>query len=118
MHFSPRSAYGFKIDEDTAENLGLRDEFAKWKKDGDESAFADAFRSKFKPPEGYYDIYIREFQYERGGEVQGLSGFDWNQTYVTFDDIRPTAKGWRPFSKKMSSKYDIYFEEGEWTQLT
>lgn len=119
MYYSPRKAIGFQIDENLAEEMGLLEEFKQWRKDGNEEPFAKGFKAKFKPPGEYLDIYIQEFVAERGGEVQGLHGFDYGTPYVYFPDIKRTEKGWRPFIKKMEGKFlGLYFADAEWSQLT
>lgn len=116
MHYSPKNAIGFQIDEQVAEEMGLLTEYKLWVDKSDEGPFFKAFSEKFKPPSN--DAQVMTFEEERGGEIQGVSGFSSGATYVYWQDVKRSEKGWRPFIKKMEGKVlGLYFEDGKWSQL-
>ena len=113
MQFYPQSKTGFAISESVAEELGLATEYEAWQDDYDYDEFCNAFGEKF----GVAPDRITHFEYERGGYVQGLSGFDWNQTYVLFDDYNKNSDNWRPMKEKAEGDFGLIFEHGVWSEL-
>ena len=105
MHYSPQRASGFKIDEEVAEGLGLLKEYKVWKDDWDYDAFCDAFEEKYgaKPSE------LKEFEYQRGGYIQGLEGFEYDADYVLWSEW-----GEDPPSELPN---DLLLEEATWAEL-
>jgi len=78
----------------------------------DEDAFFDGFEDKY----GIEPYKFTDTTYERGGYVQGLSGFDWDKVYVCFD---PTQTGDDKWQKMIDSlnEVDVDIEEGHWSEL-
>ena len=78
----------------------------------DEMPFFEGFENKF----GIEPYKFADTTYERGGYVQGLSGFDWYKTYVCFD---PSQTGDDKWEKMLSALLDagIDVEEGHWSEL-
>ena len=113
MQFYPQSKTGFAISESVAEALGLADEYVMWQKGYDHVEFCNAFGERF----GVQPDNITHFQYTRGGYVQGLSGFDWDQTYVLFDDYNKGNDNWEPMKEKIEGDFGFTFENGTWSEL-
>jgi len=112
MQYFPQHYYGFAIDSETAEKLKLTDAFDKYEMSYDEDDFFYEFEEKF----GIEPYKFADTTFERGGYVQGLSGFDWDRVYVCFD---PTQAGDDKWNKMLSSlaEVDIDVEEGRWSEL-
>ncbi len=103
MYFSPRTANGFKIDEGIAEQIGLQEEFGLYLEDYDYDPFCLAFTEKYKAePEE-----IKFFEWERGGYIQGLEGFEYDQYYVIFEGETDLS----------GLPIEIEVEYGEWAEL-
>lgn len=119
MQFYPHSALGFEITDELAEKMGLLEEYTEWKEDYDDTAFAEAFEKKLKPPKGYLDLHIQFFEYERNGYVQGLEGFNYDKTYVYFGGKSESDKGWKAFIRKLETKFpSLKFESATWCQFS
>jgi hypothetical protein len=103
MYFSPRSANGFKINDEIAQQIGLFEEFRIYADDWDYDPFCFAFKEKYntEPDE------IKFFEYERGGYIQGLEGFEYDEFYVLFSDHGDLS----------GLPIDIEVEYGEWSEL-
>ena len=103
MQYSPQKASGFKIDENVAEELGLLKEYKVWKDDWDYDAFCDAFEEKYesKPDE------LKEFEYQRGGYIQSLEGFEYDADYVLWSWSDPPGE----------LPNDLLMEEATWAEL-
>jgi len=117
MEYYPQNALGFELTDELAERMGLLEEFKAWQGDFDETAFMEAFKSKFKPPGDYLDLRIQKFEYERGGYTQGLEGFEYDKTYCYFPSTSRLDKGWRPFIKKLEKIEGLWFQSATWSQL-
>jgi hypothetical protein len=76
----------------------------------DEEVF-DAFRSwhEVEP------MWVGELVEERGGEINGVSGFTDGQ-YIIFDPREQSEEKWEAF-KKLLQENDIELIEGSWSQL-
>jgi len=48
--------------------------------------------------------------------VQGLSGFDWDKTYVCFDPAQAGDDRWKKMIAALE-EMDIVVEEGHWSEL-
>ena len=113
MQFYPQSKTGFAISESVAEALGLADEYVMWQKGYDHIEFCNAFEERF----GVQPDNITHFEYTRGGYVQGLSVFDWDQTYVLFGDYNKGNDNWEPMKEKIEGDFGFIFENGTWSEL-
>ena len=114
MQFRPKNTVGFEINEEVAEKLDLLEEYKDWKSSLREDSFAAALEEKYSCPH-FASPMIWNFQYERGGEIQSLEGFEWNKTYCWFlggTDV----KGWKKFVNKLKKK-DVHLQEASWVQL-
>lgn len=117
MQFRARSVVGFELTPEVLEALGAeaKEAFESWKKDYDTDSFAGFLDETFKLPE-FTDVYITKFEYERGGEIQGLEGFEWGKTYCYFREDDTKRKGWKPFVTKLKKK-GISFEGAQYSEL-
>ena len=106
MQFYVRNAVGFEINFSIAEKIGLGDDF-------DRPYFDEALKEKFKIKP---HAQIQKFVYERGGEVQGLEGFEYGKTYCWFFQDEAKGRGWKKFIKALEDN-GISMIEGYWSQL-
>lgn len=113
MQFYPQHYFGFAIDEEVAEKLQLTEAFDMYEMSYDENEFFEGFNEKF----GIEPYRFTDTTYERGGYVQGLTGFDWDSTYVCFDRTQAGDEKWEKMIRALS-ELDIPVEEGEWSQLS
>jgi len=112
MQHYPMSAVGFAIDEEVAKQLGLSHEYEVWDSEWD----YDSFCMEFDYLYGVYPDKIQRFEYSRGGEVQGLSGFEYDCTYVIFDESRVGTEEWLSMLHKLE-EHQVFIEEGSWSEL-
>tara|TARA_B100000287_G_scaffold434833_1_gene500565 strand:- start:153 stop:494 length:342 start_codon:yes stop_codon:yes gene_type:complete len=112
MQFYPQHYYGFVVDENVAEKLQLNEAYDTYEMSYDEEPFFDEFESKF----GIEPYKFADTTYERGGYVQGLTGFDWDKTYVCFDPSQAGDDKWNRMITTLSEA-GIDVEEGRWSEL-
>ena len=114
MQYYPMRKKGFIFNEDVAEQLGLLEEYKLYQEDYDYDPLNEAFNEKF----GVEPEYPKHFEWEKGGYVQGLQGFDWDVEYLLFDDwsIEQSADAWDKFTTTME-EMDIEIFEGSWSEL-
>jgi hypothetical protein len=114
MQFYPQSNKGFVIDHDLADNFGILDEYLIWEEEYNEAPLLETFEEKF----GVGPDRVRYFEYSRGGEVQGLQGFEYDLTYVLFDKYSEKiySKEWEKFTNILE-EHDIDLIEGSWSEL-
>ena len=112
MQYYPQHYFGFAVDNIIADRLQLNDAFDTYEMSYDEDAFFEEFEDKY----GIEPFKFADTTYERGGYVQGLSGFDWDKIYVCFD---PTQTGDDKWQMMLSALRDIGIdvEEGRWSEL-
>ncbi len=112
MQFYPQHYYGFAVDSDIADRLQLNEAFDTYEMSYDEETFFEQFQEKF----GIEPYKFADTTYERGGYVQGLSGFDWDKTYVCFDPSQVGDEKWQTMMIALSDA-GVDIEEGHWSQL-
>tara|TARA_A100001015_G_C15025200_1_gene730104 strand:+ start:2594 stop:2935 length:342 start_codon:yes stop_codon:yes gene_type:complete len=112
MQFYPQHYYGFAVNNDVAERLQLNEAFDEYEMTYDEMPFFESFETKF----GIEPDKFADTTYEKGGYVQGLSGFDWDRTYICFDPSQASGEKWEKMINALSD-VDIDIEEGHWSQL-
>lgn len=115
MQFRVRDAVGFELNEEIATELGLLDGFNEWKKNYNTSEFACLLEEKYSTPD-FVEPRIYKFEYERGGEIQGLEGFEWDKVYCWFFQKETKAKGWKSFANKLKKK-GVAFKAARWSEL-
>jgi len=112
MQFYPQHYYGFVVDEGVADKLQLNEAYDTYEMSYDEEPFFDEFESKF----GIGPYKFADTTYERGGYVQGLTGFDWDKTYVCFDPSQTGDDKWNRMITTLSEA-GVNVEEGRWSEL-
>ena len=112
MHFFPQHFLGFAVDEEVAEQLDLIEAYNTYEMSYDEDDFFDQFESKF----GITPYQFTDTTYERGGYVQGLQGFEWDNTYVCFHPATAGDEKWKNMVTKLE-QLGIPIYEGRWSQL-
>ena len=112
-HYYLIHKHGFEIDSAIAEELGLLDEYILWEEEYDDEPFCRAFENKY----GIYPESLRYFAYEREGYVQSLSGFDWDTSYVIFDDIENHPQEWERLNVTLEEALDVLVTNGQWAEL-
>ena len=112
MHYHPQHFFGFVVDCETAEKLQLTEAFDMYEMSYEENDFFDQFVEKF----GIEPYKFADTTYECGGYVQGLTGFEWDKTYICF---APTQTGDDKWKKMLSAleELDVTIEEGRWSEL-
>jgi len=112
LQYYPQHYFGFAVDNSVAEKLQLTEAFDSYEMSYDEDGFFDQFEEKF----GVGPYKFTDTTYDRGGYVQGLSGFDWDKIYVCFD---PTQVGDDRWEKMLTTlkDVDILIQEGHWSEL-
>ena len=112
MHFYPQRFLGFVVDEEVAQQLDLLSAFNSYEMSYEEDDFFDQFEDKF----GIIPYQFTDTTYEKGGYVQGLQGFDWDNTYVCFHPATAGDERWNNMVSQLE-KLGIPVQEGSWSQL-
>ena len=112
MQYYPQHYFGFAVDGTVAERLQLNEAYDAYEMSYDEDDFFDGFEERF----GIEPYKFADTTSERGGYVQGLSGFDWDKTYICFDPTQVGDDKWDKMLKTLQG-LDIFVEEGRWSQL-
>ena len=107
MEYVPFSGFGFEFPDELVPKFELSEKNWKMLEIGDPDPTFDEFEEKF----GVRPTYIIEFEYERGGYYQGLTGFEYNKTYLIFDDDDEDAL------KKCKFPVEVDISHGKWSQL-
>jgi len=113
MQYYPQNKTGFMISEEIAEELGLLELYEHWTSEWDYEPFCMEFEEKF----GIHPYNIKHFEYSRGGEVQGLSGFEYDCTYVLFENYDKEDEKWGSMVQKLQNEHGVFFEGGTWSEL-
>tara|TARA_B100001250_G_C19777860_1_gene780436 strand:+ start:1387 stop:1728 length:342 start_codon:yes stop_codon:yes gene_type:complete len=112
MQFYPQHYYGFIVNEEIAERLKLNEAYDTYEMSYDEEPFFNEFESKF----GIEPYKFADTTYERGGYVQGLSGFEWDKTYLCFDPSQVGDDKWEKMLINLSDM-GVDVAEGHWSEL-
>ena len=114
MQYYPKTMKGLLLNEDVAEQLGLLEEYQLYQEDYDYDPFNEAFNEKY----GVEPEYPKDFEWKKGGYVQGLQGFDWDREYLLFDTWveEQHPEEWEKFIAIME-EMDIDVIEGSWAEL-
>ena len=114
MQYYPQSRKGFVIDYDLAEQLNFLDEFVLWEEEYNELPLMEVIEEKL----GVEPIGVQHFEYVRGGYVQGLQGFDYDTSYILFDQdseqIYPEE--WETLINTLEEN-DVNVVHGSWAEL-
>ena len=86
--------------------------YDKYEMSYDEEEFFYGFEERY----GIEPYKFADTTYERGGYVQGLSGFDWDKTYVCFDPAQAGDGRWKKMLNSLA-ELGIDIEEGTWSEL-
>ena len=113
MQYCPQHYFGFAVDNDIAEKLQLNEAFDEQEMSYDEGDFFDGFQDKF----GVEPYKFADTTYERGGYVQGLTGFDWDKTYVCFAPSQVGGQKWKEMAQTLEN-LGVALKEGKWSELT
>ena len=119
MQYYPEAAIGFQIDENIAQALGIAEAFTEWQNEKgykDPGIIATALQERFKMPNSF-EMSAMLFLYQRGGEISGLEGFEYNKIYIYFRDMTGKEKGWKPFINRLSKKFDVQIEKATWSEF-
>ena len=75
---------------------------------------AEAIEEKF----GVEPERVRHFEYARGGAIQSLQGFDYDATYVLFDEYteRSSPAEWENLVSILEEE-DVDIVEGTWAEI-
>jgi hypothetical protein len=114
MRYYPKNAVGFEINEEVAEVLGpaVSELYESWEND----AFDDELFEAIEEEHGVTPMRVGALNESRGGEVQGVNGFDNDTMYLFFDVEEQDEDKWAKFVQFLEDN-DIYTTEGSWSQL-
>tara|TARA_R110000824_G_scaffold142003_7_gene308905 strand:- start:10 stop:351 length:342 start_codon:yes stop_codon:yes gene_type:complete len=112
MHYYPQHYFGFAVDGKVAEKLQLNEAYDTYEMSYDEEPFFDGFEAKF----GVEPYKFADTTYQRGGYVQGLTGFEWDKTYICFMPTQAGDDRWEQMLEVLST-FNISVEEGYWSEL-
>ena len=114
MQFYPQSSAGFVIDHELAEVFGLEDEFLVWESDWDDCDFIEEFEAKY----GLLPDSLKWFEYEHGGYIQGLEGFEYDAAYVLFDETleEQDPEKWQQLVELLE-EHDVSMDTGTWSEM-
>jgi len=113
MQYYPQHFFGFALNEDVAKKLQLTEAFDNYEMSYDEEGFCEGFENKY----GVEPYTFADTTYERGGYVQGLQGFEWDNTYVCFHPATAGDDKWNTMVLQLEN-LGIDIEEGRWSQLS
>ena len=82
MQYYPQSSKGFAISHELAESLEVLEQLLLWEEEYNEVPLFEAFEDRF----GFEPYEVRHFEDSTLNSVHGLQGFDYDSTYVLFDD--------------------------------
>tara|TARA_R110000824_G_scaffold36415_1_gene113293 strand:- start:1018 stop:1359 length:342 start_codon:yes stop_codon:yes gene_type:complete len=112
MQYCPQHYYGFIVDSSVAEQLNLNEAYDTYEMSYDEDQFFDGFHKKY----GVQPYKFTDTTYERGGYVQGLSGFEWDKTYLCFAATQAGDSRWQDMIISLEEE-GVTVEEGTWSEL-
>jgi hypothetical protein len=114
MQYYPQRSKGFVIDYDLAEELGIENEFLEWEEEQNELPLREMFEERF----GVEPERIATFEYDGGRPVQGLQGFEYDATYVLFDNSTEELypHDWDKLINALEEK-DVDIIEGSWAEM-
>jgi len=112
MQYYPQHYYGFEVNDTVADQLQLAEAFDTYEMSYDEESFFEGFEKKF----GIEPYKFADTTFERGGYVQGLTGFEWDKTYLCFATTQAGDDRWEKMLETLND-VGIDIEEGHWSEL-
>ena len=112
MQYSPQHYFGFVIDNEVAEKLKLDEAFDLYEMSYDDEPFFEGFRANY----GIEPYRFADTTYQRGGYVQGLTGFEWDKVYLCFAATQAGDVRWDKMVQNLSYS-GINVVEGHWAEL-
>ena len=114
MNFYLQSGKGFAIDHELAEDIDLLDEYVIWATEEDEAPLLTAMEEKY----GLLPEKVKYFEYIRHGEIQDLEGFDYDSTYILFDESteEENLNEWNNL-RTILDEHDVIITQGEWSEI-
>lgn len=112
MQFYPQHYFGFAIDDGIAQKLNLAEAYNNYETNFDENDFFDGFEDSF----GVEPYNLADTTYSRGGYIQSLTGFEWDQIYVCFHPATVGDERWSTMVSKLED-LGVTVTEGRWSQL-
>ena len=115
MEYHQVRSKGFAIDQDLAENLSMSDELFSWEEDLNPFPFFEAFEEKFNFSPFAIKIFGMETSHD--GALETLQGFDYDLTYVLFDESVDTyfSDEWHQLVNFLEA-HDTEMIEGGWVE--
>jgi len=109
MEFYPQRVYGVEWNDEFVNKL------VEWdvEENGDFDLDLDHGEDLCYMLQEEYDIsaQIKEFQWTKGGEIQGLYGLQWGATYLVVDESDKDKLS------LLEEKLEVVFEEGGYSEL-
>jgi len=114
MQFNTQKSKGFVINYELAEQLEVLNELLLWEEEYNQVPLLEAIEKRF----GVEPERICSFEYLENGDIQGLQGFDYDATYILFDDYaeKATPYEWDALITALENN-DTDIIEGSWAEL-
>jgi len=109
MQFYPRSVMGVEWDDDFVSTLVEWDEEEHGEFDVSDWSHRETFQELLYDNHGV-DASIQEFEWVKGGYVQGLTGLNWDTTYL----IVERDQG---YEDVLQEKLNVELEPGSYSEL-
>ena len=113
MQYYPQNSKGFAINHELAETLNVLDQLLLWEEEYNEIPLFEAFENKF----GFEPNELKHFQDNNANMIHGLQGFDYDSTYILFDDNtqRFYPQEWDNLLEVLEN-HDVNIIEGSWAE--
>lgn len=115
MRYYPRSAVGIEMTPEIAVSLQISEEYEAWTEE-ESVDNADAIMGKIEEIYGVSVYNFLTLEEKRGGEIQGLTGFNSGCTYLLFEPEVRSLSGWRRIRSRVK-KAGGSVNNGAWSQL-
>ena len=114
MQFYTQKSKGFAINYELAEQLEILNELLLWEEEFNQLPLLEAIEERF----GVEPERVCSFESLEDAEVHGLQGFDYDATYVLFDDYaeKATPDEWDALITILEDN-DTDIIEGSWAEL-
>jgi len=111
MRFFSKERKGFAIDPDLAEALDLLEEYLAWEEEHTCISFCSAFEEKY----GVLPEAVKLFDYDEVDTIKDLCGFEWDRSYVLFEDYQEGTADWEKLAEILEEE-DVSIDYGNWSE--
>ena len=113
MPFYAQKRKGFAINYELAEELEIINELLWWEEEYNQLPLLEAIEEKF----GVEAERVCTFESSRGDDVPGLQGFEYDATYILFDEYteKISPDEWENLGQTLEEN-DTDIIEGSWAE--